>query len=49
MKARIPKWFQDFCNGEFYHLKIEVKLIKWLVLTILAVIIGSLVARFLFG
>lgn len=43
------KEFREFLNNDFYHLKLQVRMIKWLAVTILAVLIGTLVVRFLIG
>lgn len=41
--------FEKFLNNDFYHLQIKVNATMWLSLVILAVVIGTLVQRFLFG
>lgn len=41
--------FEKWLSNDFYHLKLEVRMIKWLTVTILAVLIGTLVVRFLIG
>ncbi len=41
--------FEKFISNEFYHLRVKVNATLWISLTILAVLIGTLVIRFLFG
>lgn len=47
--SKPPQWFKDWLQNDYWHLERDVRWTKWLSLTILAVIIGTLVVRFFLG
>ena len=49
-RGRKPKYltlerFNEFLNGDFWHLKVKVNIILWVTLSILAAIIASWAMR----
>jgi hypothetical protein len=41
--------FEEFLANDFWHLRMEVRAHTWLLLLVLATMLGTVVARFYFG